>query len=841
MIRAFFSLFSLLFSLVIALVVAALCVAFAVSIYYTKDLPDYSQLSEYSPPMVTRLYAADGRLVEEYAREKRLFVPIHSVPTRLINAFLAAEDKNFYQHSGVDLVSIARAGVQNALNLGRQKSLVGGSTITQQVVKNFLLSSERTFDRKIKEALLAYRISQVFSKDQILELYLNEIYLGNRSYGVAAAALDYFNKSIDELNIAEAALLAALPKAPSAYDPYRNPERAQERRDWVITRMLEEKYITEAEAVRALAMNLNLKTRNESALAPAPFFADSVRAQLVDSLGEKQFVEGGLTVRTTLDPNLQIIAEQAVREGLIAYDRRHGFRGPLKNIADISEWKKTIADFVMPAGGDVFSAAIVLKVQANEVEIGLKNGATGIIPLANLQWARKYLSRRSIGPNVTSAINVLKTGDIIAVRAVTREDKKTIYELAQIPEVNGALVALDPHNGAVLAMVGGFQHEKSQFNRVTQAKRQPGSAFKPFVYLAGMEHGFTPATTLIDAPIELSQGAGLPAWRPQNYSGEYYGPTTLRTALEQSRNIVTVKLAQMVGMQNIMEITRRFGIAENPQRNLSMVLGSAETTLLNITTAYAILVNGGKQVNPYMVERVQDRNGSTILRHDKRECAHCQLSIPSQNEDGDLAKIPEDALTPPPLVDERASIADPIATYQVVSMLRGVVERGTARSAASIPYTIAGKTGTTNDNIDAWFIGFSADLVAGVFIGFDKPQSLGAHETGAVAALPIWKNFMSRALEGTADIPFRRPSGIKLVKTQLQTGLPATADIAPNDVIFEAFKPGTEASPSAAADDYYREHQNSAPEDWLIEGTGGAIPPAPEAIPNEDPTQTGIY
>ena len=800
------TIFTLMFLGVLLGSVAVLYIVFQ----YSKDLPDYSQLESYTPPTVTRLYAADGQLIEEYATEKRLFVPINAIPKRLVNAFIAAEDKNFYSHPGIDFISIIRAAVKNIANIGKNRSLVGGSTITQQVVKNFLLTNEKSFSRKIKEAILAFRITQAYPKDKIMELYLNEIYLGNRSYGVSAAALNYFNKSIDELTIEEAATLASLPKAPSSLDPTRFPEKARIRRDWVISRMLDEGFINEVEAVLASSKDIETIDADETEqVKNAGFFAESVRQNLTEIYSEEAVYEKGMTVHTTLDPQLQNYAAKALRNGLLSYNKRHGWRGAIDQIEELENWQEELAKINKPAALGNWNLAVVLSVKPEIAVIGLDNSSDGAIKLDNIKWARKYIGDNEKGEEVTKISDVLSKGDVIAVSKLKKDSKE--YALQQIPEINGAIVAIDPHTGYVLAMVGGYSDNASKFNRAIQAKRQPGSAFKPFVYLAALENGFTPNSIIIDEEVQLDMGHDMPGWRPQNYSGEYYGPTTLRVGLEKSRNAMTVRLSQLMGIGKVVDVAKRFNISKNPDRNFSVALGSAETNLLDLTNAYAMLVNGGKKVDPHMIKRIQDRNGINIYKSDERECAKCLIQ--------DDTSI-EDLQTPPLLTDQRVSVTDPIAAFQMVSLLEGVVQRGTGRRLKGLDKTLGGKTGTTNDSFDAWFMGFNPDLAIGVYVGFDTPRSLGRHETGASAALPIWKEFAAHALKNRPDIPFRRPSGIKMVKIDAQTGLLPSPDTPKDRIIYEAFKAGTEPTSAASS---YKPANNNESEEELIEdfGRGG--------------------
>jgi penicillin-binding protein 1A len=770
--------------LLIGSVVAAIGGSYVIY-QYGRDLPDYTKLAEYSPPTVTRLYADDGRMMQEYAKEKRLFVPITAIPKKLIHAFIAAEDQNFYTHAGIDFMSILRAVVKNAINVGQNKSLVGGSTITQQVVKNFLLTNEKSLDRKIKEAILAFRITKAFSKDKIMELYLNQIYLGNRSYGVAAAALNYFDKSIDELTIEEVAMLAALPKAPASIDPKKFYDRAKERRDWVISRMEIEGFIDEDEAKEAIAKPITIVQRNEMQMVgDADSFSEAVRLELTSLYGEEVVYEKGLAVRTTLVPKLQTYAQEALSQGLRDYDKRHGYRGAVAKITNIENYASELKEVKKPALIGDWDLAVVLELDKEKAKIAIDEKTSGIIPLKNLAWARKYNNENSMGKEIKAPSDALSVGDVVMVRKTdVKQGELVEYFLEQIPKVNGAIVAMDPYTGKVLAMVGGYGYDGSEFNRAMQAKRQPGSAFKPFVYLAALENGFAPNSIVVDEPIQFK------GWSPKNYSGEYYGPTTLRVGVEKSRNAMTVRLTTMMGIDKVMDVAKRFNIYDNPQRNLSIALGSAETTLLRLTNAYAMLVNGGKVVSPSLIERIQDRNGKTIYKRDNRPCVKCVIDA-----SGEYSSV----IAPPDVAEYRDQVADPIAAYQMVSILEGVVQRGTGKSLLELEKTLAGKTGTTNDSFDAWFMGFNANIAIGVYVGFDTPKTLGKLETGSSAALPIWKEFVKNAFAKEPDIPFRRPSGVKLVKIDLGSGRLASPDTPKDNIIFEAFRAGTE--PGAVSD-----------------------------------------
>jgi penicillin-binding protein 1A len=779
MLRRLFRLLAATFASVLLL--AALGAAGAVWVFheYGKDLPDYRQLADYEPPTTTRIHAGDGRLLAEYARERRLYVPIEAIPERLIQAFLVAEDKSFYSHPGIDIQGIARAALQNIERLRDDRRPRGGSTITQQVAKNFLLSGEVSIERKIREMILAFRIERAFTKDQILELYLNEIYLGAGAYGVAAAALNYFNKSLDELTTTEMAFLAGVPQAPSYYHPVRNHDVAKARRDWVISRLLEEGFIDEDAARASAAEPLEVRRREAAEHVIADYFTEEVRRQLVGRYGEDGFYEGGLSVRTTLEPGLQATAERSLIDGLARFDReRGGYRGPLTHLelGDGSDWQARLARHDIGFDPRHWNKAIVLGFEGAGARIGFEDGEEGVLAAAGLRWARPVGEGGRLGAAPERAEQILRRGDVVLV-----EPEGEGFALRQIPEVQGAIVALDPHTGRVLAMHGGFSQRLNQFNRATQALRQPGSAFKPFVYLAGLEAGYTPSTVILDEQVEYVQGPGLPLWRPTNYSNEFYGPTSFRAALEKSRNIPTIRIAHEIGMERVYAVAERLGIERGLGLNLASVLGTSEVTLLDLTAAYAAFVNGGREIRPGLIERIQDRHGRTILRRDERPCPECR-------------QIAYDGLPPPALPDDRAQVVDPRHAYQIVSMLEGVVERGTATAARAIGKPLAGKTGTTNDHRDAWFIGFTPDLAVGVFIGHDQPRPLGPRATGGSVALPVFVDFMQAALEEVPAVPFRVPSGVRLVRVDAESGrLPGAGT---RVAILEAYLPGTEPTSS---------------------------------------------
>ena len=751
--------------------------------HYSQSLPDYSQLQDYEPAVMTRVHAADGSLLAEYARERRLYIPIQAVPKLVINAFIAAEDKNFYEHGGIDFSGIARAAVLYAQQYGSGRRPQGASTITQQVAKNFLLTNELSFARKIKEALLAMKIERAFSKEKILELYLNEIYLGMGAYGVAAASLLYFDKSVHELTVAEAAYLAALPKAPNNYHPFRQRERALERRNYVVDRMAEDHYITAQEAEKARKEPLKITPRPTGAhIFAAEYFAEEVRRYIYENYTEKKLYEGGLSVRTTLDPKMQVLARKVLVDGFVHFDEQQGYRGPTHKLDLAGDWGVRLADVKALSDVAPWRLAVVLEADDASARIGLQPGRepggilskqreTGTIALEGVKWA-KPTSGPIRGKTPTKVSQVLSPGDVVYVEPLAEKDGQ--FRLRQVPEVSGAIVAMDPQTGRVLAMAGGFSYDQSQFNRATQALRQPGSSFKPIVYATALDNGYTPSTVVLDAPIEIDAGSGI--WAPENYTRKYYGPSTLRFGIEQSRNVMTVRLAQDIGMPLIGEYARRFGVYDNLPPYLSFALGAGETTLLRMVGAYAMFDNGGRKIQPTLIDRIQDRYGHTIYKHDSRECSGCEAGKwENQNE--------------PTLIDKRERVLDPMTAYQITSIMEGVVQRGTATVVKEVGKPIAGKTGTTNDEKDAWFIGFSPDLVVGVYLGYDKPRHLGRGATGGVLAAPIVRDFMKVALADKPAVPFRVPAGIKLIRIDPKSGMRA----GPGDqrVILEAFKPGT--------------------------------------------------
>jgi penicillin-binding protein 1A len=724
--------------------------------YFSSDLPDYKILANYKPPISSRVHSGEGFLIAEYALQKRLFIPYESIPEKIIYSFLSAEDKNFFSHPGVDAKSITRAIIKNLKNYFSEKRLEGASTITQQVAKNFLLTSEVSYKRKIKEAILAFRIERAYSKERIMELYLNQIYLGQGTYGIAAASLEYFDKAVENLSYEEAALLAALPKAPSKYNPYKSIEKAKIRRNIVLKNLYENLYISESEYKDFKEKEIKIKKRKIELLEEANFYSEEVRRIVSDQYGYDDLYKGGLSIRTPLNSNFQIEALNALRNGLEDYDKRHGWRGPLTNI-NKKNWQKYLKKF-KPDRSLNWKLAKVTGIEKLNLQIEIENEEKGYIDFKNINWVRKK-----------SFEEILKLNDIIYVKRI----KKDKWSLKQLPKINGAIVVMDPYTGRVLAMAGGFSFKLSEFNRATQAKRQPGSAFKPIVYSAALENGFTPSTLVLDAPFVMDQGVGLKTWKPENYGKKFYGPSTLRTGIEKSRNLMTVRIAQKVGFDKISEITKNFNIYDDVPELLSVSLGAAETTLIKLTNAYCVFANGGKKVTPIFIDRIQDRRGKTIFNADKRKCIGCKEISYLKNE-------------VPTIEDNNEQIISAETAYQITSMLEGVIHRGTGRKLKDLKLTLAGKTGTTNKNMDAWFMGFTSNLVIGVYVGFDEPKTLGKYETGAKAALPIFKNFVKKVVKKKDSLPFKVPENISLVVVDVDSGIQPTLNS--KNIIYESFK-----------------------------------------------------
>ena len=829
-------LFSYFITLIFLFIISGIALFFYGLWYFGKDLPDYKELSRYNPDVVTRIHAGNGALLAEYATQKRVFVPINVIPKKVIDAFISAEDKDFYNHFGIDLVATLRALITNVKNIGTTKRLIGASTITQQVAKNFLLSSEMSYERKIKEAILAIRIERAFSKNEILELYLNEIYLGFKSYGVAAAALNYFDKSLDNLDLSEAAFLAALPKAPNNYNPIYRKKQATIRRNWVLSQMSKNGFIEEE--IKEIESKKIINIRKSSGIDKgyAPYFTEEVRKILLKNkkIGSKLYTNG-YSVRTTLDPSIQLKAEEALIEGLEKLDKRQGWRGPINNY-DLLDFKsEKLLEYLQDIQNQLPKkryVGFVTKVTKRFIDVALNKKNKVAIEFKHASWARPQTLKKDnknrtvihLGAKYKNFEQFISKGDIVVLKE-NKNKNFTYYSLSQIPNVNGAIIALDPNTGRVLAMSGGYDFQSSEFNRATQAKRQPGSAFKPFVYLAGLERNYKPTDLILDAALAYDQCSGCKKWKPANYTKKFYGPSPLRVGIEKSRNLMTARLAiklieeeqiiknyidqgyannliaeklnkdisevnliidyiekKQIDKRNrnknvIQHYAAKFGISENLPPYLSMSLGAGETNLLSITNAYGMIINGGKKITPTLIDRVQDRRGNTIFLHDKRDCKNCN------GNKSNVLEIPLLATK-----DARKKIISSSSAYQMVSMLKGAVNRGTGKIINSLGKNLAGKTGTTNANTDAWFIGFSSDLVAGIFVGFDDPRPLGYKETGSSVAAPIFRDFMEKVLKNTPDLPFRRPAGIKIISVNPKTGFKVSSN--QKGSILEAFKPG---------------------------------------------------
>jgi len=805
----------------------------------TRDLPSIEAVQEYTPAVMSRVQAGDGKLIAEYGIEKRVFVPIESIPKQIQHALVSSEDQRFYTHTGFDSRGFARAMTANVKHklsdifTRNRTRLEGGSTLTQQVAKHFLVGNERTIERKVREIFIAKRIEKAISKDEILELYLNDVYFGRRAYGIAGASLNYFNKPLDELSLGQMAYLAGLVKGPNNYQPGNNMEKAINRRNYVLNRMVIDGYATEAEANEAKKEELVIADRlfGDEYLA-AEYFVAEVRKQVNGLYGEEQLNKGGLSIRTTLDTKMQLSARSALRRGLEMYDRRHGYRGPLATLDTLDKWQDALFEFEGPPDTDPWRMAVVLDVKDKQAKLGLVKETAedayeaedGTLALSDIDWAKAALEDGKVGADLKKVSEVVSKGDIILVQVKPKSKSGTEYNLRQVPDANGGIIAMDPHTGRVLAMVGGYSFAQNQFNRATQAYRQPGSAFKPFVYAAALDNGFTPVSQILDAPFVIEHndreegceeedsggyvnlGIGAPDedgqapipvpeeitredeldeekecgpvfYKPANFNaGRFYGLSTLRLGLEKSRNAMTVRLANDIGMQPIAAYGTSFGIYDEVKPELAWALGAGETTLLRMASAYATVINGGKKVTPTMLDRVQNNNGETIYIHDKRECPECQT------DEWDFS-------APPELPDEREDVLNPVTAYQVTSLLEGVVLRGTGRSIAALDRPLGGKTGTTNDFKDAWFMGFSPDLVVGVYVGHDTPRPLGT-ETGGKAAAPIFRYFMGDVLKDKPKVSFRIPEGVLLAPVDQVTGEPSF--IGAPGFIYEAFHPGTE-------------------------------------------------
>ena len=730
--------------------------------YFSVGLPDYKKLSNYQPPISSRVYSKDSKLIAEYALEKRLFIPFESIPKKVINSFLSAEDKNFFSHPGIDAKGILRAIIKNINNISQNKRLEGASTITQQVAKNFLLTNEVSLKRKVKEAILAFRIERAYTKERILELYLNQIYLGQGTYGIAAASLEYFDKSIKELNYSEAALLAALPKAPSKYNPYKYPKVSKFRRNLVLENLEQNNFISKKKLNELKASELKLKRKRIEIVNEANSYTEEVRRIVKDIYGFEKLYSQGLSISTPLNINYQIQALKSLRKGIEDYDRRQGWRGPITNKFKNKNWQKKILQNKLDPTLN-WHLAEITSFENNNVRFEIidkkKDKTKGILTYQNIKWSI---------PKNKSLQDIHKIGDIIFVKK-----NNNFWLLKQYPKVNGGIVALDPFTGEVLALVGGFNFKVSEFNRVTQAKRQPGSAFKPIVYAAALEKGFAPNSIILDAPFVESQGVGLKNWKPENYGKKFYGPSTFRKGIEYSRNLMTVRIAKILGLEEILNLSKKLNVYEEIPELLSVSLGAAETTLMNLTSAYAPFVNGGKKIEPKLISRIQDRRGRTIFQNQNRKCIGCDKFI---NEEIVLPKIE----------NSNEQVISEESAYQMTSILQGAVKRGTAKKLRSLKVPLAGKTGTTNDNYDAWFIGFSSDLIIGVYIGYDQPKTLGKFETGSKAALPVFKDFVEKALYKEDFKEFHIPENIYLTSLNYDTGLKSSAG--EKNVIIEALK-----------------------------------------------------
>ena len=708
---------------------------------FSNNLPDYKYLKNYKAPVSSKIYSGSGELIQDFSSQKRIFIPYNSIPKIVINSFLSAEDKNFFDHPGIDAKGILRAIFKNISNILNSKRLEGASTITQQVAKNFLLSNEVSLQRKLKEAILAFRIERSLSKERILELYLNQIYLGQGSYGIAAASLEYFDKSIDELNYEEAALLAALPKAPSRYNPYKNEDVAKFRRNLVLKNLLDNKYLDENKYKILKNKNIILKKRKKIFLEESRYYVEEVRKNIITQLGYDKVYKDGLNIKTPLNLNLQEIASSALRQGIESYDRRKGWRGPINNISlSNPNWKNLIENNLEKKIG--WKIARVIKIDDIKIVIETEDNEISKINFSSIDWIK-----------TSNNSNIFKPGDLIYVK----QNKNSFYDVKQLPAVNGAIVVMDPYTGRVLALSGGFSFKKSEFNRATQALRQPGSAFKPFIYALALENGYSPSTLILDAPIVLKQGTDLKLWKPENYGKKFYGRSTLREGLEKSRNLMTVRISQDLGLNKIVNLSKRLGIYDKPNELLSISLGSAETTLLKLTSAYCSFVNGGKLINPKLIDRIQDSEGNTIFKTEERYCKDCKNISFLSNE-------------VPKIKDNFKQIFSPQTAYQITSILEGATKRGTAKKLKDLNLDIAGKTGTTNKNTDTWFIGFTSDLVVGVYVGYDEPKTLGKFETGAKTAMPIFKSFISKAVKKENTRPFKIPENITLMVIDSETG-----------------------------------------------------------------------
>ena len=745
--------------LVLLLSISLLTVIAIFSILWTfsNNIPDYKFLKNYKPPVSSKMYSGDGDLVADFSKEKRVFVPYSAIPSNVINAFLSAEDKNFFTHPGVDAKGVLRATFNNITNIMTSKRLEGASTITQQVAKNFLLTNEVSINRKIKEAILAFRIERALNKERILELYLNQIYLGSGAYGVAAASLEYFDKSIKELNYAEAALLAALPKAPSKYNPYNNIDLAKFRRDLVLKNLNQNGFLTLEKYMDYKNQNINLKKKKKIYLEDAQYYIEDVRKNIIDKLTYEKVYKQGYNINTPINLKLQKIATKSLRNGLIAYDQRKGWRGPIINVKNDDNWHQNVDKKYKLENSINWEIAIVKEIGQFQTKIETIDKLSGSINYNEISWTKKEFE------------DLFKIGDLIYVKKV----KDSFYSLKQLPKINGGIVVMDPYTGRVLALSGGFSFKSSEFNRATQALRQPGSAFKPFVYALALENKYTPSSLVLDAPLVLDQGVDLKKWKPENYGKKFYGPSTLRVGLEKSRNLMTVRIAQNLGVEKVAKFSKELKIYDDPEELLSISLGSAETTLLNLTSAYSSFVNGGKLISPIIIDRIQDSEGNTIINNENRKCMNCD-------------KVSFTGKDYPKIEDNYNQVMSEQTAYQVTTILEGVIKRGTGKKLRDLQLNLAGKTGTTNENTDAWFIGFTSNLVIGVYVGMDNPKPLGKFETGSKAALPIFREFIEKSVKKSEARPFKVPKNMTLMVVDPLTG--EKAKFNSKNTIIEAYK-----------------------------------------------------
>ncbi len=750
-------LFKNILIILLSISLLTLIAIFSILWTFSNNIPDYKFLKNYKPPVSSKMYSGDGDLVADFSKEKRIFVPYSAIPSNVINAFLSAEDKNFFTHPGVDAKGVLRATFNNITNIMTSKRLEGASTITQQVAKNFLLTNEVSINRKIKEAILAFRIERALSKERILELYLNQIYLGSGAYGVAAASLEYFDKSIKELNYSEAALLAALPKAPSRYNPYNNIDLAKFRRDLVLKNLNQNGFLNLERYNEYKNKNIKLKKKKKIYLEDAQYYIEDVRKNIIDKLTYEKVYKQGYNINTPINLNLQKIATESLRNGLIAYDQRKGWRGPITNIEYDDNWHKNINKKYKLENSINWEIAIVREIGQFQTKIETEDKLSGLIKYNEISWTKKEFE------------DLFKVGDLIYVKKV----KDNFYSLKQLPKINGGIVVMDPYTGRVLALGGGFSFKSSEFNRATQALRQPGSAFKPFVYALALENKYTPSSLVLDAPLVLDQGVDLKKWKPENYGKKFYGPSTLRVGLEKSRNLMTVRIAQNLGVDKLAKFSKDLKIYDNPEELLSISLGSAETTLLNLTSAYASFVNGGKLISPIIIDRIQDSEGNTIINNENRKCMNCD-------------KISFTGKDYPQIEDNYNQVMSEQTAYQVITILEGVIKRGTGKKLRDLQLNLAGKTGTTNENTDAWFIGFTSNLVIGVYVGMDNPKPLGKFETGSKAALPIFREFIEKSVKKSEARPFKVPKNMTLMVVDPLTG--EKAKFNSKNTIIEAYK-----------------------------------------------------